>query len=234
MKCVDFLVIPEIYVDHKALFCPSFLESHLRYSSPATRSRATKIYLTLFMFNGSPLPSPLFPARTMPPLSIDKRTTEPSPARVDLHSFRTNSVENFLVEPEVANPVVRRSDRPDTNADAYSERWSFNDIESHGLPFNALPTFQQRPGRSSSGLSTERFGNITRPGTAGSDFPVVPTRPPLQPTISFGGVSTYSYYSTTASMLEQKSQAVAVEEEAEKDASLRAKVRTCLGSFCLR
>ena len=59
----------------------------------------------------------------------------------------------------------------------------------------------------------------------GTDFPIIPSRPPLRPTVSFGGVSGMSYYSTRSSEhdreLETRSLSLArAEQEA---AGVRAK-----------
>ena len=62
---------------------------------------------------------------------------------------------------------------------------------------------------------TERFSNRSNVSTRNADFAIVPTRPPLRPTVSFGNVLAYSYYSSATDDLEQKSQALALEEESQ-------------------
>ncbi|EME38551.1 hypothetical protein DOTSEDRAFT_57602 [Dothistroma septosporum NZE10] len=50
----------------------------------------------------------------------------------------------------------------------------------------------------------------TSPGTP--DLPVIPVRPPLRPTASYGSASDVSYYSPTASQLVNKAPSVSIEE----------------------
>lgn len=66
---------------------------------------------------------------------------------------------------------------------------------------------------------TEGFGHRSNSPARFTDFEIVPTRPPLRPTVSFGNVSTYSYYSSATDDLEQKSQALAIEEESQRSES---------------
>ena len=66
------------------------------------------------------------------------------------------------------------------------------------------------------GSSSERFSHSTNASTTHADFDVIPTRPSLKPTGSFGGGSGLSYYSSASHELERKSEAIAFEEEAKR------------------
>jgi MFS family permease len=79
--------------------------------------------------------------------------------------------------------------------------------------------------------SAQGFGSRPDDSFRTADFAVVPTRPPLRPTVSFGNKSTYSYYSSANDDLEQKSQALAVEEEAQRNAS-HLRLYACVAILC--
>ena len=79
--------------------------------------------------------------------------------------------------------------------------------------------------------STERFSNRPDGSTRVADFAIVPTRPPLRPTVSFGNVLAYSYYSSATDELEQKSQVLAVEEESQRNAS-HCRLYECIAILC--
>lgn len=88
---------------------------------------------------------------------------------------------------------------------------------------------------SSGSVSLSRHHHNSSSPTS-ADFPIVPCRPPLRPTVSFGGVSQISYYSSTMSEdLEARSVSLAraeEEEEVEHAASVRKMVS--LSNFSLR
>ena len=67
--------------------------------------------------------------------------------------------------------------------------------------------------------SQEGLGNRPDDSNRSADFAVVPTRPPLRPTMSFGSMSAYSYYSSTTEDLDIKSQALAHDEEDQRKKS---------------
>lgn len=90
-----------------------------------------------------------------------------------------------------------------------------------------LPTAQHLPHRSSTRLSHTSsrctdlsFGSrsptsnsyLPSPGQSSghADFPVVPSRPPLRPTVSFGGVSSMSYYSNRSAELELEARSLSL------------------------
>ena len=92
-------------------------------------------------------------------------------------------------------------------------------------------TFTQQHRSVQSWRSAQGFGTRPDNSVRTADFAVVPTRPPLRPTVSFGNKSTYSYYSSVNDDLEQKSQAIAVEEEAQRNAS-HLRMYSCVGVLC--
>ena len=103
-----------------------------------------------------------------------------------------------------------------TNAN-YPTRWrSCNDTGTDDHPLQQTIIFPEQCSLQYSG-SKKGFGNSASSSPSHADFPVVPTRPPLRPTVSFGGVSVISSYSTASDELEKKSLALADEE-----ASLRS------------
>ncbi|OQO02428.1 hypothetical protein B0A48_11955 [Cryoendolithus antarcticus] len=69
--------------------------------------------------------------------------------------------------------------------------------------------------------SPKGLGDYARTGASPGDvadggYPVVPCRPPLKPTISFGSVSRFSYYSDFSEDMVQKSKDLAESEERER------------------
>ena len=84
------------------------------------------------------------------------------------------------------------------------------------------------PAHLSSPRSSTGFGHAAQRSPTFADFPVIPSRPPLRPTASFGGLSRMSYYSSMSSELEKRSMAVADVEEREYSTSRRPKDRSCL------
>ncbi|KAK5127403.1 hypothetical protein LTR85_006742 [Meristemomyces frigidus] len=101
------------------------------------------------------------------------------------------------------------------------------------------------PAFRSSVTSTERLRDAARPGSTGTDavkdYPVVSVRPPLKPTISFGGESRMSYYSLASSTMDLRSKALAAEEQLQaqrrarlEKESLGGKVFACFGITCLQ
>ena len=137
--------------------------------------------------------------------TIDEYYFKPSPPKPQSRPLRSHSVE------KPSNPQVNihryQSDRPDS--------FILNDsnLATHQRYWHELPPFSQQRNLRSGG-SAERFSYSTNASASTTDFAIVPVRPPLRPTGSFGDGSALSYYSSASAELERKSYAIALEEEA--------------------
>lgn len=187
------------------------------------------------MTNGSPLPTLHLPVSTLPDMSFpsdfadddwDQHAPTP-PAVSHPHPLRSHSAEDLhglQQQIDATAAAFSRSDRPDScvlTEHAHDQRRPVYADRDHRDSFAVrppLPTYA-----SYSSVSTEGLGDLasaaSTPGSEYKEFkeyPLVPVRPPLKPTISFGGETRVSYYSFTTNAtteLDQKSKSVAVEEE---------------------
>ena len=168
------------------------------------------------------------------PLSIntvpDEWLREPSSAilhRPHPHPLRSHSAESVTTLKTCASKTQDQqsdssfSNRPDscvlTNS-PYNHRRSVHTIGSSRDSFYVLPLLPQQPTfRAPQSAPPEGFFDVTMSSVGDEKIPVVATRPPLRPTVSFGSVSRYSYYSDMSVMsgttLDQKSEAIAAAEE---------------------
>lgn len=221
------------------------------------------------MSNGPSLPASVLSTRTMPivPVSDDASSdynctsappsppskSHPHPLRShsseNLHCHkRTKSVRSVQTKHSSQSSVASRPDscisRPNRGS-IYGAGGdgSYEIIEDYEapppMPSPIHPAFRR------SVSSTERFGDAAVPRSPGTnavkDYPVVSSRPPLKPTISFGGESRMSYYSLASSAMDEKSKAIAAEERLQmeqrnrrKNANRGGKVLACFGITCLQ
>lgn len=178
--------------------------------------------------------SSVFPFRTLLAMSLAIKSfpedwylddeEPPSTQPQHPHPLRSNSKDNGVPQSE-----TMRSDRPDScvldsttspyeNTSPYDQRGSYFSNRSNGT--TSTPTVSPLAHPAFRHASTERFGDAPLASPILHDFPIVPTRPPLRPTISFGSVSRYSYYSFASSDFDQKSKAVIAVEGVEVQSPL--------------
>ena len=189
------------------------------------------------------------------PAPSSSPTNEPHP-----HPLRSHSTENLhdnYSSRASRQSIYKRSsqshqssDRPDScvfnnpRGSIYldggdgSYKIADDDDEIPPVPAAIHPAF-----RLSNRISTsqkEGLGDIAVPEPVvhpGTEYPIVAVRPPLRPTISFGGESRMSYYSLASTALEQKSKAAAVKEELQRrrkeQESMNWRFYACFATFCL-
>lgn len=175
------------------------------------------------------MPSPYIPTGTLPIMFVTSNASatinEPHP-----HPLRSHSTEALNSKPQQGYQEWYRSDRPDTvgcpEPTLSSQRTDFYNIHRAGNSCHSIASLPRRSALKST-KSAQRLSDTSDPSSVGQAFPIVPTRPPLKPTVSFGGVSTYSYYSAASVELEQKSMRIALDEE-HRDRSMRGRLRGML------
>ena len=163
------------------------------------------------------------------------------PAKPHPDPLKSHSAQDVVPGRSVQYEPARDTIRPDSGVfanNAYDQRGlvdtyrTYRDTES--LPSPPLAT---HPAFSSA--STERFGNAS----SAQEYPVVPTRPPLRPTVSFGGETRTSYYSIstdTTGDIDKKSKisvsAIELEQQQHESGAtekLSWRFYTSLMGFCL-
>ncbi|KAF7194741.1 hypothetical protein HII31_04003, partial [Pseudocercospora fuligena] len=177
----------------------------LDFSHTITIHTTTISHTNLAILHGSPLSAPILPTGTMPlmPFSDSSLITKPQPTATQQrpphpHPLRSHrSSENVLAQ---------QSSQPNTINDLNPFRTTINFSRTY-LPrrrrsmdatsFGSRETFSS-PKMAAAVLSTEeRFGYASRTyeQQQRKDYPVIPTRPPLRPTVSFGSVSVATFTS---------------------------------------
>lgn len=165
--------------------------------------------------HGSPLPSTFIPTGSLPimPLSINVDNNEhPHPLR----SHDIMAQHESTAMPRYPSPlIISRSG----GIGERGRRPSIRTVGNCTNPIDAGRRDQQVTTLTTQPHSSEaRLGNTastSSPSTA--DYPVVPVRPPLRPTISFGGVSKLSMYSDESSIYHHKAATVTVTSFDEDD-----------------
>lgn len=163
--------------------------------------------------------------------AIDDNTTfsschHPPVLRPHPHPLRSHSTENLqttVLQQKAKPDTLTPPDTPNHTPFRHHHRRSRS---VHSIDRSILLPTPPSPALAQQGIisaSTERLGDTGRlprsssstGSSGGNDFPVVPVRPPLRPTISFGGETRMSYYSISSTEQVEKEkpvQAVAVEE----------------------
>jgi len=142
----------------------------------------------------------------------DNHTAPVRPTRPHPHPLRSHSSESIYQIRDVKSDQPESSLLNSTNDAPYRQHRRSRSV--HGIDrssFASIPALPAFPPQVAA-PSTERFDNaaILEPTQGSKDFPVVPVRPPLRPTISFGGETRMSYASITS--IEEKSKEIAVAE----------------------
>jgi len=193
------------------------------------------------MVNGSPLPplpAPIIPSCTLPNMSglptdstrsswtSEYSTRHPHPLRSHssemlstLHNH--DSTSQLLGQESTASTQVSGLSRASTlhSTKTHRHRRSLSQHHIRNAPTYGLPSLPAHPTLRSS--VQEGFSDCSVAGAGRNthnqpdDFPIVPVRPPLRPTVSFGGISRFSYYSDISTEMEHKSKMVAAIEEKE-------------------
>ncbi|KXT17019.1 hypothetical protein AC579_4337 [Pseudocercospora musae] len=183
--------------------------------------------------NGSPLSTTILPTGTMPlmPFSDSSLITKPQPTATQQrrpphpHPLRSHrSSENILAQ---------QSSQPNTISDFNPFRTTINFSRTY------LPTRTMRRGSVDASSSREtftspkmaaavfptekRFCYASRTYEQRNDYPVIPIRPPLRPTVSFGSASVATFTSHD-SIWEEKNRAATNDPP-------HPKKRGCLGAF---
>jgi hypothetical protein len=161
------------------------------------------------------------------------------------HPLRSHSAEDLSLASAGVISSAREtchSDRPDSAVIAHTNdsRGSVYTDRDHGNAF-AVPQAPAATHPAFRAASTERFGDVAMHGGR-HDFQVVPTRPPLRPTVSFGGETRTSYYSISSAVtmdFDKKPRSYVVVEELQQrleqhDLSKRRSWRfyACFGILC--
>ena len=153
------------------------------------------------------------------------------------HNHNLSTTSGLVSGPRVAapsKPFPAPSDRPDSAVlsgphcarfSALSLEGLEDEIGNQGIPRPFPPAhFGHRSSArlsytsgSSTTLSRAHFASSLPASPSSADFPIIPSRPPLRPTVSFGGVSQISYYSNMSADrdLEARSLSLARAEEGE-------------------
>lgn len=188
--------------------------------------------------HGSPLPSTFIPTGSLPtmPLSINVGNNEhPHPLR----SHDIMAQHQSTAMPRYPSPlIISRSGGFDESGRRPSIRTVGNCTNSidAGRGDQQVTPLTTKPHSLEARLSNT--AGTSSPSTA--DYPVVPVRPPLRPTISFEGVSKLSIYSDESSIYQHKAANVTVtsfDEDHERPTSKKGIGRwrfyVCYTCICL-
>ncbi|KAH9817403.1 MFS general substrate transporter [Teratosphaeria destructans] len=138
------------------------------------------------------------------------------------HPLRSHGVENIDISKSIntARKTHKRSLSTRIDASVLSDlrRIRGPDVADGGNGSNDVLPRAPRPSSTYSTFRSpqaERLGNATAVSTeaCGKDHPCVSSRPPLRPSISFGGEKRMSYHSLSLLALEKKPGMIVVEEE---------------------
>nr|OQO23166.1 hypothetical protein B0A51_07322 [Rachicladosporium sp. CCFEE 5018]OQO30984.1 hypothetical protein B0A51_01223 [Rachicladosporium sp. CCFEE 5018] len=197
------------------------------------------------MSNGPSVPTPILPSGAMPHVpvltnlnnTIDTTTTSDAPKtptrpeypfKLRSHSDETiptfRSFVSSTPAPPKTSPHTPNSPRLNPTKPRHRHRRSLSHHnirpQSAGC-YTVAAELAGSPVMWPTPASPKGLGDYARTGASPGDvadggYPVVPCRPPLKPTISFGSVSRFSYYSDFSEDMVQKSKDLAESEERER------------------